>query len=311
LSLKLKIGTRGSPLALWQAEWIKSRLLEFDDIGDVELIKIKTSGDKILDVPLAKVGGKGLFTKEIEESLLRNETDLAVHSLKDVPTEVPKGLKVDVITERENPYDVLVSRGVKFVDLPPGAKVGTSSLRRRAQIKRVRPDLVIVDIRGNVQTRLKKLETENLDAVILAAAGMIRMGYEDEITEYLEESLVLPAVGQGAVAIETRENDPVVEEVVQRLHHQPTAYCTTAERAFLRKLEGGCQVPIAAFGKVDGDKLTLEGLVADLDGQRIIRETISGPTSEAVSLGQRLGDLLLEQGAKEILDEVFGNNEES
>ncbi|MDH5543934.1 MAG: hydroxymethylbilane synthase, partial [Nitrospinota bacterium] len=267
--------------------------------------------DKILDVPLAKVGGKGLFTKEIEESLLRNETDLAVHSLKDVPTVVPNGLKVEVITERENPYDVLVSRGVKFLDLPPGAKVGTSSLRRRSQIKRVRPDLVIVDIRGNVQTRLKKLETENLDAIILAAAGMIRMGYQDEITEYLDESLVLPAVGQGAVAIETRVNDPKVEEIVQRLHHLPTAYCTIAERAFLRKLEGGCQVPIAAFGKVDGDTLSLEGLVADLDGQRIIRETISGSVSDAVSIGERLGDLLLEQGAKEILDEVFGNNEES
>ena len=311
MSILLKIGTRASPLALWQAEWIKSRLLEFDDVSGVELVKIKTSGDKILDVPLAKVGGKGLFTKEIEESLLRNETDLAVHSLKDVPTVVPKGLKVEVITERENPYDVLVSRGVKFLDLPPGAKVGTSSLRRRSQIKRVRPDLVIVDIRGNVQTRLKKLETENLDAIILAAAGMIRMGYQDEITEYLDESLVLPAVGQGAVAIETRVNDPKVEEIVQRLHHLPTAYCTIAERAFLRKLEGGCQVPIAAFGKVDGDTLSLEGLVADLDGQRIIRETISGSVSDAVSIGERLGDLLLEQGAKEILDEVFGNNEES
>ena len=305
MSRNLKIGTRSSPLALWQAEWIKARLEEMEEVGLVDLVKIKTSGDKILDVPLAKVGGKGLFTKEIEESLLRNETDLAVHSLKDVPTLVPDGLKVDIITERENPYDVLVSRNIKFEDLPKGALVGTSSLRRRSQLKRLRPDLLIVDIRGNIQTRIKKLETEKLDAIILAAAGMIRMGYEDQISEIIDPNVILPAVGQGALGIEIRENDPEVEAIVKKLHHQPTADCVMAERAFLRKLEGGCQVPIAAFGTVKGDELTLDGLVAEIDGQRVIKEQIIGPVKDSEALGVALAQKLLDQGAGEILAELY------
>lgn len=305
MSRNLKIGTRASPLALWQAEWIKARLEEMEEVGSVELVKIKTSGDKILDVPLAKVGGKGLFTKEIEESLFRGETDLAVHSLKDVPTMVPAGLKVDIITERENPFDVLVSRNIKFQDLPKGAVIGTSSLRRRSQLKRLRPDLRIVDIRGNIQTRLKKLETENLDAIILAAAGMIRMGYEEQITEILDVNVILPAVGQGALGIEIRDSDPEVEAIVNRLHHQPTSYCVMAERAFLRKLEGGCQVPIAAYGTVEGDELTLNGLVADIEGQRVIKEQIVGPAKEHETLGVSLAEKLLEQGAGEILAELY------
>jgi hydroxymethylbilane synthase len=305
MSRNLKIGTRASPLALWQAEWIKARLEEMEEVNSVELVKIKTSGDKILDVPLAKVGGKGLFTKEIEESLLRGETDLAVHSLKDVPTMVPAGLKVDIFTERENPYDVLVSRNIKFEELPKGAVVGTSSLRRRSQLKRLRPDLRIVDIRGNIQTRLKKLETENLDAIILAAAGMIRMGYEDQITEILDENVILPAVGQGALGIEIRDSDPDVEAIVKKLHHQPTAYRVMAERSFLRKLEGGCQVPIAAYGTVSGEELTLNGLVADIEGQRVIKEQIAGPVKDCEALGVTLGEKLLERGAAEILAELY------
>jgi len=304
LGLALKIGTRKSPLALWQAEWIKSCLLEMDDVDSVELIKIETSGDKILDVPLAKVGGKGLFTKEIEESLLRNDTDLAVHSLKDVPTQMPDGLKVEIITEREEPFDALVSRGKKLMELKMGAVIGTSSLRRRAQIARVRPDIEIVDIRGNVGTRLKKLETQNLDATILAVAGMKRMGYQDSITEVISTDVMLPAVGQGAIAIETRENDPSVEAVVKRLHHQPTADAVTGERAFLRKLEGGCQVPIASYGTIDGEILTLEGLVASLDGQRVIRETLKGKASDSEKIGIKLAEILIEDGANEILSEL-------
>ncbi len=306
MGLKLKIGTRSSPLALWQAEWTKARLLEMDEVEAVEIIKIKTTGDKILDVPLAKVGGKGLFTKEIEESLLRNETDLAVHSMKDVPTEVPEGLKVDVITEREDPGDVIVSRNVMFKNLPQGAKIGTSSLRRRSQLKKVRPDLNIVDIRGNVQTRLKKLDSENMDGIILAAAGMIRMGYEDRITETLSKSIILPAVAQGALGIETRINDDKVEAVARKLHHQPTAVCVFAERSFLRKLEGGCQVPIAAYGTLERDILTLEGLVADIEGRTIIREKITGKATECEQLGIQLAEKLLELGAGEILSEVYG-----
>jgi len=306
LSLSLKIGTRSSPLALWQAEWVKARLLEMDEVAEVELVKIKTSGDKILDVPLAKVGGKGLFTKEIEEALLRGDADLAVHSMKDVPTDIPDGLKVDVIPEREDPSDALISRGVKLADLPPGAQIGTSSLRRRAQLKRLRPDFVIVDLRGNIETRLRKLDSENLDAVILASAGIKRMGYTDRITEQISGDVMLPAVGQGALAIETRINDEEVNSVVGRLHHQPTAVCVLAERFFLKKLEGGCQVPIAGDATLEGENLTLEGLVGDLDGQRLIRETQTGPAGDYEKIGIALAEQLLEQGAAEILAEVYG-----
>jgi len=306
LSLSLKIGTRSSPLALWQAEWVKARLLEMEEVAEVELVKIKTSGDKILDVPLAKVGGKGLFTKEIEEALLRRDADLAVHSMKDVPTDIPDGLKVDVIPEREDPSDALISRGIKLADLPPGAQIGTSSLRRRAQLKRLRPDFVIVDLRGNIETRLRKLDSENLDAVILASAGIKRMGYTDKITERLSGDVMLPAVGQGALAIETRINDETVNRIVGRLHHRPTAVCVLAERVFLKKLEGGCQVPIAGHATLEGANLTLEGLVGDLDGQRLIRETQTGPADDYEKIGIALAEQLLEQGAAEILAEVYG-----
>ncbi len=306
MALKLKIGTRSSPLALWQAEWVKAELLKTGRVESVELVKIKTSGDKILDVPLAKVGGKGLFTKEIEEALLRNEVDIAVHSMKDVPTQVPAGLEVKIITERESPYDVLVSRGVPFASLPQNARVGTSSLRRRSQLKRARPDLVIVDIRGNVQSRMKKMETEKLDAVILAAAGMIRLGYEKDITEMLALSVCLPSVGQGALAIETRTNDPVVQELAHTtLHHQPSAWCVEAERAFLRKLGGGCQVPIAGHCILVDGVLRMEGLVCDLEGKRYFKEEASCEPAKGEEMGTALAEKLLRAGADKILAELY------
>ncbi len=303
--LHLRIGTRSSPLALWQAEHIKSELLKFGEVGAIELVKIKTTGDKILDVPLAKVGGKGLFTKEIEEAMLRGDIDLAVHSMKDVPTKVPDGLEVNIITKRENPLDSLVSRGVKFGDLPEGARIGTSSLRRKCQLLRVRPDFQIVDVRGNVQTRLKKMESEKWDAVILAAAGMIRLGYENDITELLDPAISLPAVGQGALALETRAGNEEVNAIVRRLHHQPSAICVEAERAFLGRLGGGCQVPIGAYGVISGETLILEGLVSDLEGKRYFRETIAVHPDKRIQAGVRLAETLLQAGAEEVLAEFY------
>jgi hydroxymethylbilane synthase len=305
MGLHLKVGTRQSPLALWQAEWAKSELLKNPLVSTVELVKIKTSGDKILDVPLAKVGGKGLFTKEIEEALLRKDVDLAVHSLKDVPTKSQDGLEVRIITERENPFDALVSGGVKFADLPKNARIGTSSLRRRAQLKKLRPDFQIVDIRGNVQSRMNKMKTDNLNAVILAAAGMIRLGFAGDITEILPASSSLPAVGQGALAIETRVGDETTFEAASRLHHAPTAQCVAAERAFLKKLEGGCQAPIAGYCVISDDSLTLEGLVCDLEGTRYYRESITGRPADGVEIGVRLAEKLLKAGAAEVLDELY------
>ena len=303
--LHLRIGTRSSPLALWQAEHIKSELLKFAEVGSVELVKIKTTGDKIRDVPLAKVGGKGLFTKEIEEAMLREEIDLAVHSMKDVPTTVPEGLEVNIITKRENPLDSLVSRGVAFKDLPQGARIGTSSLRRKCQLLRVRPDFQIMDVRGNVQTRLKKMESEKWDAVILAAAGMIRLGYENDITELLDPAISLPAVGQGALALETRVGNEEVNAIVRRLHHQPSAICVEAERAFLGRLGGGCQVPIGAYGVISGETLILEGLVSDLTGKRYFRETIAVNPAKRIEAGVKLAETLLQAGAEEVLAEFY------
>lgn len=305
MALLLRIGTRASPLALWQAEWVKGELLKMPGVDAVELVKIKTSGDKILDVPLAKVGGKGLFTKEIEEALLRNDVDLAVHSMKDVPTHAPEGLEVKIITHRENPFDALVSRGVPFDALPKGARIGTSSLRRKCQILRLRPDFNILDVRGNIQTRLKKMDSEKMDAVILAAAGMIRMGLENEITGLLDPAVSLPAVGQGALAIETRTGDETVNSFAGRLHHGPSAICVEAERAFLARLGGGCQVPIAAHGVLSGDTLTLEGLVSDVVGKRFFRQTLRGPASKRLEMGVRLAETLLAAGADEVLAELY------
>jgi hydroxymethylbilane synthase len=305
-SKTIKIGTRGSKLALWQANWVKSALNAGNTSIAVELVPIKTKGDKILDVPLAKVGGKGLFVKEIEDALLNDRIDLAVHSMKDMPSEIPDGLCVGAIPEREIPQDVLISKkGLLLHDLMPGARIGTSSLRRSSQLLHARPDLDILPLRGNLDTRLKKLETENLDAIILAAAGVKRLGLENRITEYLDENVMLPAVGQGALCIEIRQNDPEIEPIIAALNHQQSWTVVMGERAFLNRLEGGCQVPIAAHGKIEKNTFTLCGLVASVDGTTVIKETLSGHEDSSESIGVNLADRLLSMGAKTIMENLY------
>ena len=301
----LRIGTRGSQLALWQANWIKGRLEAAYPGLQVELVKIKTTGDKILDVPLAQVGGKGLFVKEIEEALLSGRADLAVHSMKDVPTDFPDGLHLPVICEREDPRDALLSQGKEFADLPRGAKIGTSSLRRQAQLLHHRPDLQMITLRGNLDTRIRKLRTEGLDAVILAAAGIRRLGWEDKITQTLDADISLPAIGQGAIGIECRKDDPRVNECIDFLRHQDTFDTVIAERALLKKLEGGCQVPIAAYGVIEGDEIHLRGLVGSVDGKELIRDEMRAPRSASIKLGTELGGRILAAGGDKILAEVY------
>jgi hydroxymethylbilane synthase len=305
MSELIKIGTRGSALALWQTEWVRGRLLAGNRDLDIEIVKIKTKGDKILDVPLAAVGGKGLFVKEIEEALLDGGIDLAVHSMKDMPAEIPAGLCIGAVPEREIPWDALISKDrLALKDLPKGASIGTSSLRRSAQLLHTRPDITIRSLRGNLDTRLRKLETENLDAIILAAAGVKRLGWENRITEYLTEEIMLPAICQGALGIETREEDSFVSKVVGGLNHPESATVAFGERAFLKRLEGGCQVPIAAFGRISNGEFRLTGLVAEVDGSRIIRESITGPSTESETLGVALADRLLAAGAGDILARI-------
>jgi len=306
---KIKIGTRGSALALWQAEWVKSELEKRYQGMTVTLTKIKTTGDKILDVPLAKVGGKGLFVKEIEEAMLENEIDIAVHSMKDVPTFFPDGLHLSCITKREDPRDALLSRnGVSFKDLPKGANVGTSSLRRQAQIMNIRPDFVIHQLRGNVDTRLRKLKEGQFDAIILAAAGIKRLGLAENVTEYIDPEISLPAIGQGALGIECRVDDRELNDLIAFFNHADSRTCVTGERALLRRLEGGCQVPIACYGRMEEGKLHLTGLVGSVDGKRIVKDTIEGAPDKAEKLGVTLAEKLLLQGADVILREVYGHN---
>jgi hydroxymethylbilane synthase len=301
----INIGTRGSQLALWQANWTRSAVMEKFPGTTVELVIIKTKGDKILDVPLAKVGGKGLFVKEIEDAMLDGRIDIAVHSMKDMPAKIPEGLCIGAVPERETPQDALVTRNrLPLERLPQGARVGTSSLRRGAQLKSVRPDIEIVSLRGNLDTRLKKLDTQNLDAVILAAAGLKRMGLTDRITETIDETVMLPAVGQGALCIECRENDPGIAPVMAALNHPDTRTVVMGERAFLNRLEGGCQVPIAAHGKLSGETFTLRGLVASLDGATVIRESLSGPARDSEQIGVSLAEHLIAKGAGPILESL-------
>jgi len=303
---ELKIGTRGSQLALFQANWVKDQLSHAHPDLKVTLVKIKTTGDKIQDVPLAKIGGKGLFVKEIEEALIQKRIDLAVHSIKDVPTEFPEGLHLSVITKREDPRDVFISReGWTLKDLPPGAKIGTSSLRRQAQLLHFRNDLEVIPLRGNLDTRLKKLKTMDLDGIVLALAGVKRLGLEERITEIIPLETSLPAIGQGALGIETRMNGQEVEDQIRFLNDRDSAIAITAERAFLKKLEGGCQVPIAAYARSVGRTLYVDGLVGAIDGRRLIRHSVEGSIENAEPLGIELAEILLGKGAKEILDEVY------
>ncbi len=305
---QIRIGTRGSALALWQAEWVKSELEKKYPGTTVSLTKIKTTGDKILDVPLAKVGGKGLFVKEIEEAMLAGEIDIAVHSMKDVPTFFPDGLHLSCITKREDPRDALLSRNkVKFRDLPKGANVGTSSLRRQAQLMNVRPDFVIHQLRGNVDTRLRKLKEGQYDAIILAAAGVKRLGLAENVTEYIDPEISLPAIGQGALGIECRVDDRELNDLIAFFNHADTRISVTGERALLRRLEGGCQVPIACYGEMKSGKLHLTGLVGSVDGTRIIKDDIEGAPDKAEKLGVTLAEKLLARGADVILREVYGN----
>ncbi|GEA51207.1 porphobilinogen deaminase [Vibrio inusitatus NBRC 102082] len=303
----LRIATRKSPLALWQAHYVKSRLEEIHPDLDVELITMVTKGDIILDTPLAKVGGKGLFVKELEVAMLEKRADIAVHSMKDVPVDFPKGLGLAVICEREDPRDAFVSNTYQSVDeLPQGAIVGTCSLRRQCQISAARPDLVIKELRGNVGTRLGKLDDGQYDAIILAAAGLKRLEMEERIQSYIEPESSLPAVGQGAVGIECRLDDERVLELIKPLNHTDTSDRVSAERAMNLALEGGCQVPIGSYCVITpDDQLYLRGLVGKPDGTEIIRAEIRGERSQAIAIGEELAQELLASGAKEILSEVY------
>jgi len=299
----LRLGTRKSKLALWQANFVKEKL---EALGcKVELVPITTTGDKILDAPLAKIGGKGLFVKEIENALLAGEIDLAVHSLKDVPMIIPEGLTLSAITEREEPYDVLISRnGKKLEELPSGAVVGTSSLRRQVQIKRRRRDLKVEILRGNVDTRLRKLKEGLYDAIVLAYAGVKRMGLSGEISQVLED--FIPAVGQGSLAIETRAEDERVINFVKVLNHRESWLRAVCERAFLRELQGGCQVPIGAYAWIEGDRIKIKGFISDLEGERFLEGYEEGGLQEAEEVGKRLAQRLLREGGEEILKEIYG-----
>ncbi len=299
----LTIGSRGSKLALWQARWVAGRLEELGYRTRIEIIK--TTGDKITDVALSKVGGKGLFTKEIEEALLARSIDLAVHSMKDVPTELPAGLTLGAVSAREDPRDAVAGR--PLAELPAGAKVGTSSLRRAAQLRLLRPDLAVENIRGNVDTRLRKLDDGRYDAVILACAGLKRLGLEARIAEPLPVDVMIPAVGQGALGIEIRDEDGPAAEACRRLDDPPTRTAVLAERAFLAALGGGCQVPVGAHARVADGTVTLEAIVISPSGGKPVRGRTSGPAGDATQLGRRLGEELLERGAREILEEVYGS----
>ncbi len=300
----LRIASRGSELALWQSRAVQAALAAADPALQVEIGVIKTTGDRIQDVPLAKIGDKGLFTKELDAALLDGAADLAVHSLKDVPTRLPEGLALAAVTTREDPRDVVIlppgRRGGLYY-VRTGAKVGTSSLRRRAQLQALRPDLEITDLRGNLNTRLAKLDAGACDAIILAAAGVLRLGWAERIGQYLDAPAWLPAVGQGALAVVARADRRDVLDRLGALHDPAAAACTTAERALLRALEGGCQVPIGALASVDGDVVALHGLVADLDGRRILRVQEVGSTADAEGVGRRAADALLAKGAGDIL----------
>ncbi len=292
-------------MALWQANYIAEAIQNRHPSVEIAIVKVVTTGDRILDVPLAKIGGKGLFTKELENSMLLGEIDLAVHSLKDMPTELPPGLILAAITERTDPDDALVSPRFSSLNaLPQGARVGTSSLRRRAQLLNVRPDLRISDLRGNLDTRLSKLQEQELDAIVLAVAGLKRLGWEKKISQVLPHSICLPAVGQGALAIEARQEDSDVLELLSFLDHQETRAAVLAERAFLRAIEGGCQVPVGVYGEVSGPQLILAARIVSVDGQTMIRDQISGDSKASEQLGSELAERMLAAGGQEILAKI-------
>jgi len=304
--VKVRIGTRGSKLALWQTEFVRRKLSDvFPDV-EFEVKVIKTKGDKILDSPLSKIGDKGIFTREIEIELLNREIDIAVHSLKDLPTKLPEGLIIGAVTEREDVRDVLISKdNLKLAELPKEAVIATGSLRRRAQLLHFRSDFKFVDLRGNIDTRFKKFDESNWDAMVLAFAGVRRMNYEGRIAELISTDIVLPAVGQGAIAIEVREDDVKILDLVRRINHIETELATRSERALLRRLEGGCQVPIGAFAVVNDGKIKISAMISNFDGTFFVRDSIEGFVSNDVEeLGFELAEKLLEQGGARILEEI-------
>lgn len=305
----LRIATRKSPLALWQAHYVSNLLQYHHPELKIELVTMTTQGDKILDTPLAKVGGKGLFVKELETGMLENRADIAVHSMKDVPVEFPSGLHLTVICEREDPRDAFVSNTYSSLEnLPQGARLGTSSLRRQSQIAAIRPDLKIIDLRGNVNTRLKKLDNGEYDAIILAAAGLKRLEFEDRITRFIATDICLPAIGQGAVGLECRSNDARVNNLIAPLNDNKTQIRVLAERAMNQRLQGGCQVPIAGYAEFDHGIILLRGLVGQVDGKKIIRGEIAGPPENAEELGIALAEDLLSRGADKILNALYANS---
>jgi len=306
MSKEFRIATRGSPLALWQAEYVKGRLERMHPDLNVRLVRIQTRGDKILDTALAHVGGKGLFVKELEDALLRGEADLAVHSMKDVPVDLPDNLVIAAVTAREDPRDALVSSYARSLDeLRLGARVGTSSLRRQSQLLEKRPDLETVTLRGNVDTRLNRMEAVYLDGIVLAAAGLKRLGLEHRISHVFSSDEMIPAIGQGALGLEVREDDKETRKRISAFNHPDTETEVRAERAFLRTLEGGCQVPIAAKATCRNGILDMTGLVSELDGSRVIRSRVSGPREHSVPLGVQLAKTLLEGGARGILERLY------
>jgi len=304
---KIIIGSRGSALALWQSNFIKKEIENANPDVEIEIQLIKTMGDNILDVPLAKIGDKGLFTKELENELLAGNIDIAVHSLKDLPTDLPKGLKLAAVTKRHNCEDVLITKnaGTAIETLPQGATVGTGSLRRKCQIKSIRPDLNVVDLRGNVPTRIKKFLQSDWEAIILARAGVERLNMEKYISSVISVDQILPAVGQGALGIEIKKTNKAVEKILKSIHDDETFAAVTAERAFLKALDGGCQVPIGAYAQVRPTGLFMEGLVGSIEGDKIFRSKMRGSKKEAEKLGKNLAEELLNAGAKEILSEIY------
>lgn len=303
----LRVGTRGSKLALIQAQWVASRLAGIHPSLKIVLVPIKTKGDRILSSPVSRLGGKGLFVKEIEEALLSGRVDIAVHSMKDLPGQMPEGLMIGAVPPREEPFDVLISRdGLRLHELPPQSKLATSSLRRRAQVLHLRPDIQVVDIRGNVDTRIRKLREENtaIDALILAAAGIKRMGLWKEVTEVLAPDVFIPAVGQGALAIQVRKDDPATRDIIAPLNDPISAGCVRAERAFLEALGGGCQIPVGALASVAGEVLHICGIVAGPDGSPSYRGSLSGSAADPESLGLSLAQCLLKKGGAAILKDI-------
>lgn len=304
----IRIATRNSPLAVWQAEFVKAELMALHSDIEVELIGMKTQGDIILDTPLAKVGGKGLFVKELEQGMLDGRADIAVHSMKDVPVEFPEGLHLPVICEREDPHDAFVSNHYDSIDdLPHGARLGTSSLRRECQARTRRPDLEVLPLRGNVNTRLRKLDEGQFDAIILAMAGLKRLGFDERIRSAMTPEQSLPAIGQGALGIETRIDDEEMNALIAPLHDPQTAITVSAERALNRRLAGGCQVPIAGYAMLDGDEVWLRGLVGSPDGTNTLFAELRGPASQAEAIGTEVAEKLLAQGADKILADVYGD----